>query len=357
MKKSATLRIAQVAPLWTPIPPRTYGGIELLIKLLIDELVTRGHEVTLFSSADCHTSGKLHAVLATNLTQLFTDGGGYMPEYYLASLMAEVLQAQDQFDVIHYHCGTAWLPLAAAAHTPGLFTTHTSPHLDDEWVFRRWPTVAVNGISHCQMHAAGLKLGREFPTVYNGCDFEAYEPSFEPGKYLAFLGRMSLEKNPLDAIRLARAVEMPIILAGQPQNPQEERYFRQEIEPLIDDDRVRWIGPVNHPQKNEFLRNAAALVFPIQWEEPFGLVMIEAMACGTPVVAHRRGSVEEVVENGITGFHTGVIDGMSELIPQALELDRAKVREHAKARFGFQKMVDEYLALYRTLVKPARPGK
>ena len=120
---------------------------------------------------------------------------------------------------------------------------------------------------------------------------------------------------------------------------------------------MRWIGPVNHAQKNDFLRNAAALLFPIQWEEPFGLVMIEAMACGTPVVAHRRGSVEEVVENGVTGFHTSVIDGMIELVPQALALDRCKVREHAQERFGFRKMVDEYLALYRTLAKPPRPGK
>ena len=357
MMKSHPLRIAQVAPLWTPIPPRTYGGIELLMKLLIDELVRRGHDVTLFSSADCHTTGHLHEVLETNLTQLFTDGHGYMPEYYLASLMAEVLQAQDRFDIIHYHCGTAWLPLAAAARTPGLFTTHTSPHLDDEWVFRRWPGVAVNGISHSQLHATGLKLGREFPTVYNGCDFTAYDPSFEPGKYLAFLGRLSLEKNPLDAIRIAQAVDMPIVLAGQPQNPQEEKYFAEKIAPLIDDDRVRWIGPVNHAQKNEFLKNAAALLFPIQWEEPFGLVMIEAMACGTPVVAHRRGSVEEVVENGVTGFHMSVIDGMADLVPQALALDRRQVREHAQERFGFQKMVDEYLALYRTLTKPARPGK
>ena len=279
--KTKPLRIAQVSPLWTPIPPRTYGGIELLMKLLIDELVTRGHEVTLFSSADSHTTGHLHEVLETNLTQLFTDGHGYMPEYYLASLMAEVLQAQDRFDIIHYHCGTAWLPLAAAAHTPGLFTTHTSPHLDDEWVMRRWPGVAVAGISQCQMRGASVKLGREFPVVYNGCDFGAYEPRFEAGNYLAFLGRLSVEKNPLGAIRIAQAVGLPLVLAGQPQNEREKEYFKTELEPLIDGEQIRWIGPVNHAQKQELLRNAVALLFPIQWEEPFGLVMIEAMACGS----------------------------------------------------------------------------
>jgi glycosyltransferase involved in cell wall biosynthesis len=348
--KSAKLRIAQIAPLWTPIPPRTYGGIELLMKLHIDELVARGHDVTLFSSADCKTAGRLHEVVEMNLTDLVTDGKAFMFEYYANSMMAEVLRAGGEFDIFHFHLSTAWLPFAATARTPSLFTMHTCVHLDDEWVMRRWPQVAVNGISRCQMHGAGLKLGREFPIVYNGCDFTAYEPSFEPGKYLAFLGRLSPGKNPLDAIRIAQAVGMPILLAGRPQNGDEERYFAEEIAPLIDDDQVRWIGPVNHAQKNELLRHAAALLFPIQWEEPFGLVMIEAMACGTPVVAHRRGSVEEVVENGVTGYHAGVIDGMAELVPRALELDRRTVRAHAESRFGFQQMVDAYLALYRKVV-------
>jgi glycosyltransferase involved in cell wall biosynthesis len=227
---------------------------------------------------------------------------------------------------------------------------HTCPQVDDEFVFRRWPEVAVNGISRCQMHGAGVRTGREFPIVHNGCDFAAYTPSFEPGEYLAYLGRMSLEKNPLDAIRIARAVEMPIVLAGQPQNPQEQQWFAEQVQPLIDGKDVRWIGPVNHAEKNELLRGASALLFPIQWEEPFGLVMIEAMACGTPVVAHRRGSVEEVVDDGITGCHAGVIDALAELVPRALQLDRAKVRAHAEGRFGYRAMVDAYVALYRTLL-------
>ena len=144
---------------------------------------------------------------------------------------------------------TAWLPLAAAIPTPGLFTMHTSPHLDDEWVMRRWPGVAVAGISQCQMRAATVKLGREFPIIYNGCDFDAYEPSFEPGQYLAFLGRLSPEKNPLGAIRIAQSAGLPIVIAGQPQNESERRYFHAEIEPLLDGKSVHWIGPVNHPAK------------------------------------------------------------------------------------------------------------
>lgn len=343
------LRIAQVAPLWTRIPPATYGGIELLMKLLIDELAARGHEVTLFASGDCLTAAKLHPVCELNLTELCTRGEAYCFEYYASSAMAEVLAHASEFDVIHYHLSTAWLPLAAATPTPGLFTIHTCPHVDDEFVFRRWPQVAVNGISRCQMHATGVRLGRQFPVVYNGCDFGAYDPSFEPGRYLAFLGRMSPEKNPLDAIRIARAADLPIVLAGQPQNAKEQAYFAEQIQPLIDGEMVRWIGPVNHPQKNELLRHAAALIFPILWDEPFGLVMIEAMACGTPVVAHRRGSVEEVIDDGVTGFHSGVIDGLAELVPQALALDRRKVRAQAELRFSYQAMVDAYEEVYRRM--------
>ncbi len=349
--KSDRLRIAQVAPLWTRIPPSTYGGIELLMKLLIDELVARGHEVTLFSSGDCATSARLHPTVESNLTERISAGEMYMFEYYANSTFAEVLREARHFDIIHYHLSSAWIPMASATRTRGLFTMHTSPHLDDEWVMRRWPDVAVAGISKCQMHGASVKLGREFPVVYNGCDFDAYEPCYEAGKYVAFLGRMSPEKNPLGAIQIAHAADLPIVLAGQPQNQNEAKYFAENIEPLIDGERVRWIGAVNHPQKNELLRHAAALLFPIQWEEPFGLVMIEAMACGCPVVAHRRGSVEEVVEPGVTGFHASVLDALAEMVPPALALDRRRVRERAMERFGYVKMVDEYEALYHSLLR------
>jgi glycosyltransferase involved in cell wall biosynthesis len=345
------LRIAQVAPLWTRIPPASYGGIELLMKLLIDQLVAEGHDVTLFASGDCFTAAKLHPVCELNLTETCERAEAYCYEYYASSAMAEVLSRAADFDVIHYHLSTAWLPLAATSKTPGLFTIHTCPHVDDEFVFRRWPQVPVNGISRFQMHPASVRLGREFPVVYNGCDFAAYEPSCESGEYLAFLGRMSPEKNPLGAIRIAQAVDLPIVLAGQPQNATEQHYFAEEIQPLIDGESVRWIGPANHVQKSELLRRAAALVFPIQWDEPFGLVMIEAMACGTPVIAHRRGSVEEVVDNGITGYHSPVIDGLAELVEPALALDRRQVRAHAETRFAFQSMVDAYVDLYRGLLR------
>jgi glycosyltransferase involved in cell wall biosynthesis len=345
------LRIAQVAPLWTPIPPATYGGIELLLALLCDGLAARGHDVTLFASGDCRTRARLRAVIPVNLGELMSRGDALMYEYYLNAAMASVLAAQEEFDIIHCHLPPAWLPIAAAMRTPCTFTLHTSPHSDDEWAMRNFPQANAVAISHAQVAGASVRLGRKFPVVYNGVDFAAYDASFEPGRYLAFLGRMSPEKNPLDAIRIAKEAEMPIVLAGHPQNAAEETYFLEKVRPFIDGGPVRSIGLVNHPQKVELLRNAAALVFPIQWDEPFGLVMIEAMACGTPVLAVRRGSVAEVVDEGVTGFTAATPGEFAPLVAKACALDRRNVREHAATRFGHEKMVDDYLAHYRSLIE------
>jgi glycosyltransferase involved in cell wall biosynthesis len=343
------LRIAQVSPLWTRIPPVNYGGIELLLKLLVDELVERGHEVTLFATADCQTRGSLYSVAEACLTDLMARGQAYAFEHYANAAVAEALRRASEFDVIHYHLSPAWIPLASLAPTPSLFTLHTCAVKDDEWAFARYPEVGVAAISRCQIAETEARLGRSFPVVYNGCDFGAFEPRFEPGRYLAFLGRMSHAKNPAGAIATARAVGMPLVLAGQPQNGEEQRYFAEEVEPHIDGKTVRWLGPVNHAQKAELLRDAAALLFPIQWDEPFGLVMIEAMACGTPVVGVKRGSVGEVVTPGLTGY-TGAAPGeLADLVAQAMALDRRVVRSTAESQFGFGRMVDSYLELYRAM--------
>ncbi len=345
------LRIAQIAPLWTPIPPTTYGGIELLLALLCDGLTARGHEVTLFASGDCRTRARLHATIPVNLSALMASGDALMHEYYLNAVFADALAAQGDFDVLHCHLPPTHLPLAAAARKPCIFTLHTSPHADDEWAMRRYPEVAIAAISQAQIAATSTRLGRTFPVVFNGVDFSAYTPSFEPGKYLAFLGRMSPEKNPLDAIRIAQTAGLPIVLAGQPQNAAEEHYFAEKVRPLMDGERVRWIGPVNHTQKVELLRHAAALVFPIAWDEPFGLVMIEAMACGCPVLAVRRGSVPEVVDADVTGYTAATPAELAALVPATLALDRRRVREQAEARFSHTKMVDDYESLYRALAR------
>lgn len=349
-KNGSPLRIAQIAPLWTSIPPTTYGGIELLLALLCDELVDRGHEVTLFASGDCRTKARLEAVIPDNLSALMSRGEALMHEYYMSAALALAMARQGDFDVLHAHLPTGWLPFGAASKTPCLFTFHTSPHTDDEWAMRRFPEVPVCGISHAQIKGASERLGRKFPVVHNGVDFSRYSASFERGKHVAFLGRMSPEKNPLGAIQIAQAAEMPIVLAGVPQNGSEEHYFEQKIRPLIDGDRVKWIGPADFAKKNTLLRDAAALLFPIQWDEPFGLVMIEAMACGTPVVATRRGSVSEVIDEGVTGFSAGTADELVPLVKRAAALDRSAVRANAESRFGHHAMVNAYEALYRGLI-------
>ena len=343
------LRIAQVSPLWTRIPPVNYGGIELLLKLLVDELVERGHEVTLFATADCLTRGSLYSVAEACLTDLMARGEAYAFEHYANAVVAEALRRAADFDVIHYHLTPGWLPLASLAATPSLFTLHTCAVKDDEWAFARYPGVEVAAISRFQIAETEARLGRSFPVVYNGCDFGAFEPSFESGQYLAFLGRMSHAKNPAGAIAIAKECGLPLILAGQPQNGEEQRYFAEEVQPHIDGKQVRWLGPVNHEQKAELLRNAAALLFPIQWDEPFGLVMIESMACGTPVVGVKRGSVGEVVTQGVTGFTGASPEELAALVAPALALDRRVVRSTGEAQFGFRKMVDSYLELYRAM--------
>jgi glycosyltransferase involved in cell wall biosynthesis len=350
-----SLRIAQVAPLWGPIPPRAfYGGIEVFMKLLCDELVERGHDVTLFASADCHTRARLQPVVELNLYDLCVQGRAYAYESYINSMFADLFLEQRQFDLAHFHCALAWLPTAAMLQVPGLFTVHTPPTVDDEWVLRRWPNVPVNGISHAQMRALAPKLQREFPIVHNGCDFAAYPASFESGNYLAFLGRHSAGKNPRGAIDVARASGLPIIVAGQPQNQQEEAYFDAEVRPLIDGQRVQWIGAVDHAQKVALLRDATALIFPIQGDEAFGLVMIEAMACGTPVVALERGPVPEIVDPGITGYYASSLDALPDLVSRAAALDRAEVRRVAESRFSHAVMVSSYEALYSEVLARSR---
>jgi len=344
------LRIGQVPPLWTPIPPNTYGGIELMVHLLTEELVRQGHEVTLFGTGDSRTSAKLEPVCELNMLDYMASTEACVYEAYANAAVARVLARAADFDVLHFHIGMHWLPFATLSQTACLFTIHTFPSYDDRWLARNFPGVALAGISRYQAGQLTEGTKREIPVVHNGCDFGAFEPRFEAGGYLAFLGRMSHDKNPLDAIRIAREAGMPIVLAGQAQQAKEEAYFEKEIRPLIDGESVRYIGPVNHAQKNELLRNAAALVFPIQWPEPFGLVMIEAMACGTPVLARSLGSVGEVVDPGVTGWHAGEIEELGALLPATLALDRRRVRVEAERRFSFARMVERYVGLYREIM-------
>ena len=351
---SCCLRIAQVAPLWARIPPATYGGAELMVHLLTEELVRRGHDVTLFAAGDSRTRARLRAVCADSVSEAMAKGEAYEYVHYANALLAEVIREGESFDVIHCHLGCAFIPLGAVSRTPVVHTLHIVLSVDDRWVVNRYPDVPIAAISEHQAAAIPRERRRNVRVIHHGIDFDAYEFSAEPGRYLAFLGRMGPQKAPLDAIRIARAAKQRLVLAGKPQNAEEEVYFAQKVKPLIDGKEVVYIGPVNHQQKNELLRRASALLFPIQGEEAFGLAMIEAMACGTPVIGRDLASVREVIHYGETGFYGDSVERLTELVPGALALNRRAVREHARRRFSHGRMADDYVQMYESVVGQSR---
>jgi glycosyltransferase involved in cell wall biosynthesis len=348
---SEPLRIAQIAPLWTSIPPRDYGGIELVVHLLTEELSNRGHEVTLFASGDSNTSAELHAVGNSHLLDAMAKNEAYEHGHYVNSAIGEAISRAGQFDLIHCHLGCDYIPFAELSSAAMLYTVHTDITVDDRWVLDRYPDVPISCLSRSQASGTSASRTENIYVIPETCDFGSYELSENAGQYLVFLGRMGPHKGPVDAIQIAKQVKMPIILAGSPLDEMEKSYFSDQVEPLIDGTDVIYQGPVNHEQKNQLLRNAGALLFPINWREPFGIVMIEAMACGTPVIGREIGSVAEVVDLGVTGFYADALEDLAAYVTPALSLDRRKVRDHAMRRFDHRSVVDEYTALYRKLIQ------
>ena len=338
------MRIAQVAPLAESVPPKLYGGTERVVAWLVEELVNLGHEVTLFASGDSRARGHLHPVWprALRLGRPRSD-----PMAAQTALLEAIAGRAAEFDIIHAHIDWLHLPLLSRLGVPFLTTLHGRldlPGLPD--VVRQFPVAPFVSISNNQRVPLGG--ANWIGTVYHGLPAGMFRPRFETGSYLAFLGRLTAEKGPEVAIRIARAARMPLRIAAKV--PRGERgYFKERLEPQIDGDQVQLTGEVNDEAKERFLAGAAALLFPIDWPEPFGLVMIEAMACGTPVIAFRSGSVPEVVEDGITGF---VVDGEAEAV-QAIgrlgKLDRRQVRVRFEQRFSAKRMAEEYFRHYQTL--------
>lgn len=350
---SRRLRVALIPPLWARVAPATQGGVECIVFLLAEELVRRGHQVTVFTSSDSSTSARVEALCEWNMIEAMEKGRAWEYEYYESCNIAEALRASKSFDIIHSHVGCYAIPFGTFSRTPILHTLHNPITPDATWLLKRYANAAVTAVSRQQIAAIPEQRRRGIRVINNGCDFDSYEFSPSPGKYLAFLGRMGAGKSPLDAIRIANEAGMPIVLAGQPLDEEERVYFTEKIEPLIDGDNAVYIGQADHQQKCALLRGAAALLFPIQAEEAFGLVMIEAMACGTPVIAFQRSSVEEVVDFGKTGFYASSLGALSLFVPRALALDRRTIREHSKKRFGHVRMVDEYLQAYEALLNAA----
>jgi glycosyltransferase involved in cell wall biosynthesis len=340
------MRIAQIAPLAESVPPKLYGGTERVVSWLTEELVALGHDVTLFASGDSVTKGKLVPIIprAIRLSRPRPDP---FPAY--AAQLDAIAEAAEDFDIVHSHIDWVHLPLLNRLGVPHLTTIHNrldTPDLPP--VVRRFPQAPLISISND--HRAPLPGANWLGTVYHGMPANMLAPSYRPGSYLAFLGRLTKEKGPETAIHLAKAVGLPLRMAAKiPRS--ETRYYKECLQPIIDGEQIQLIGELKDAGKGDLLKGASALLFPIDWPEPFGLVMIEAMACGTPVIAFGRGSVPEVIDDGITGFIVDNEDEAIAAIKRIGKLDRQRVRATFERRFTARRMTEDYLHHYETLLR------
>lgn len=340
------MRIAQVAPLWERVPPPGYGGIELVVGLLTDELVRHGHEVTLFASGDSISLAKLESVHPQALRLDKT-----VKEYSVYEMLqlGKVYERASEFDIIHSHMGCAALPYANLVKTPTVHTLHGVFTPDNEKLYRHAYRQPFVSISDAQREPR-LNLNC-VATVYNGIDTSRYEfhPHPQDPPYLAFLGRLSPEKGPHLAIAMAKHSGWHLKMAGKV-DVVDADYFEQEIKPHIDGKQIEYLGEANHAQKCELMGRAVATLFPITWREPFGLVMTESMALGTPVIAMKLGSTPEVIAHGKTGFLCQSVDECIEAIDRTAQLKRSACREHVLNHFSVQRMTEGYEAVYQQIL-------
>jgi glycosyltransferase involved in cell wall biosynthesis len=343
------MKIAQIAPLIESVPPRLYGGTERIVSYLTEELVALGHDVTLFASGDSITAANLVPCVPKALR---LDASVVDPIPYYMLMLDRVRQRADDFDVLHFHIDQFQFPLFRPIARRTVTTLHGRQDLPDLLPlylgFNDMPLVSISNDQRRPVPNANF-----LATVYHGLPVDLYRPQAPPqGNYVAFLGRISPEKRPDRAIAIARALGLPLKIAAKVDRA-DEAYFRATIEPLLDGPGVEFIGEINERQKTAFLGGARALLFPVDWPEPFGLSMIEAMACGTPVLAFRCGSVPEIVDDGVTG---AIVESMAEAIkalPHVIALDRKKVRQRFEQRFSAARMAKDYVCVYRSLLDSA----
>lgn len=347
------MRIAQIAPLWMSVPPKTYGGAELVIHLLTEELVRRGHDVTLFAPGDSQTRARLHSVQPVSVAEAMATRAAYEYGHYANAIMADALAVSGEFDLIHSHLGCAYAPFAVASAAPVLHTPHIALSLDDQWVLHHYPDTEIAAISQFQAARVPDCARGHCRVIHHGIDFSSYELQERPEDYLLFLGRMGRQKSPLDAVRIAQLAGLPLVLAGNPENDTERAYFTREVLPLVDGERVTHVGAVGPAAKRILLRGAVALLFPIRADEAFGLAMVEAMASGTPVLARSHSSTPEIVEEGVTGFLGSTNEEIAARVGDAMRLDRQRIRRQAEQRFSHVRMTDDYLRVYAELVEAA----
>ncbi|MCI0676888.1 MAG: glycosyltransferase family 4 protein [Phycisphaerales bacterium] len=337
------MRIAQVAPLNESVPPKLYGGTERVVSYLTEELVRLGHDVTLFASGDSDTAAELAPCCERGLRL-----GGCPDTNIPHILMLEKVCAQaERFDVIHFHIDVLHLPVARRLPVPSITTLHGRldvPYLDQ--LYGQFNDVPLVSISDAQRRP--IPRANWVGTVHHGLPDTLYPCSTTPGDYLVFAGRIAPEKRPDLAIQIARRARMPLRIAAKV-SAVDQPYFNQVIAPMLDQPGIEWLGEINDSQKADLLCGALALLFPIDWPEPFGLVVIEAMACGTPVIAFPRGSVPEIIDHGQSGLIVHNVDQAVEAIGLARTMSRQRCRDCFDARFTADRMARDYLALYRRI--------
>lgn len=335
------MRIAQVAPLYESVPPKLYGGTERVVSYLTEELIQQGHDVTLFASGDSLTKARLVPVCKQSLR---LDPGCIDALAHHVVLVERVLEEKDNFDLIHFHIDYLHFPRTQNEDVVTLTTLHGRLDIPDlAPLYQRFRDVPVVSISDAQRSPLPWLNWRG--TVYHGLPSKSLEFQAEPGKYLAFLGRTSPEKGLEQAIAIARSAGIELKIAAKIDRV-DQAYFDSVIKPLLDAPGIEFVGEISDSQKGEFLGGALALLAPVQWPEPFGLVMIEAMACGTPVIGYPRGSVPEIVGNGVSGFVVRNVQEAVEATKAVASLSRRHCRAYFERRFSASRMCSDYLSMY-----------
>lgn len=341
------MRIAQVAPMYEAVPPLKYGGTERVVSYLSEELVRRGHDVTLFASGDSQTTARLVPTVDRALRMRFSHSE--MHELGLPlhlAMLGDVFARASEFDIIHCHLDYLPFPFEPFIDTPIVTTLHGRLDLPVlQHIFAKFSNARVISISDSQRAPLKRLQPNWVGTVYNAVPVEEFPFSAKPGKYLLFVGRIALEKRLDSAIEIAKRSGMPLKIAAKI-DPTDQEYFEREIKHLLDHPLIEFVGEVDEKTKRRLMVNAYALAFPIDWPEPFGMVMAEALACGTPVLALNRGSVAEVLRHGVTGIIGETVDDLVVGVPQIAEIDRRLCRLEAEMRFSTKAMAEGYETIY-----------
>lgn len=354
MKKK--LRIAQVAPLWYPAPPSGYGGTEMIVSRLTEGLVARGHQVTLYASGDSRTGGRKVSIVDKSLTKLGVPWTA--PGYNLLNLEKAFADA-GRFDVIHTHIDPFDGFFRAASRTPSLATLHnhfwpfhraSAPRFNDRIaVYERFKRLPYVAISDYYRRACPVKLNFA-ATIHHGVAVEKFAFNAKPDDHFLWLGRIAAVKGLHNAVLAAKRAGAKLTIGGAFITKESKEYYDREVRRHVDGRRIRYVGEITKQNKSRFLKSGKALLYPIEWDEPFGLVMVEALACGTPVIAYDRGSVSEIVKDGETGFVVDDLGSLVRAMKNIGEIDRGACRRSAENEFSLELMLDRYEAVYRSML-------